>query len=78
MNTYEPHEIKLAHEIANTLKDWDALPLYLIYSRKYQAAFLKKILARVMSIDETKIRRTRGALFTFLVNQQHNNGGSRD
>jgi hypothetical protein len=77
MNTYEPHEIKLANEIAHTLKDRDALPLYLQYARKYQEAFLRKLLNRVMGIEESKIRRSRGALFTFLVNQQGNDGGTR-
>lgn len=78
MTTYEPQEIRLANEIAITLKDPEALPLYLQYSRKYQEAFLRKILARVMGIEDSKIRRSRGALFTFLVNQAGNNGGSRD
>jgi hypothetical protein len=74
---YDPHKIKLANEIADTLNDRDALPLYLIYARKYQETFLRKILAKVMSIPESKIRRTRGALFTFLVNQGNANGDSR-
>ncbi len=76
MDNYDPHEIKLANEIAETLKDRDALPLYLQYARKYQEDFLRKILARVMSIPDSKIRRSRGALFTFLV-MQAGNGGAR-
>jgi len=76
MKEYEPHEIKLANEIAATLKDKDALPLYLQYTRKYQEEFLRKKLALVMSIEESKIRRSRGALFTFLINQSENNNGS--
>jgi hypothetical protein len=66
---YDPYEIKLANHIADTLKDRDALPLYLQYSRKYKEAFLREKLQKVMSIDETKIRKSRGALFTFLINQ---------
>ncbi len=77
MTEYDPHEIKLANEIASTLKDWDALPLYLGYTRKYQESFLRRLLAKVMSIDENKIKRSRGALFTFLVNQQRNNDSTR-
>lgn len=69
MHNYHPEEIKLANEIAETLKDREALPLYLSYAQKYQEAFLRKLLARVMSIDERKIRRSRGALFTFLITQ---------
>jgi hypothetical protein len=78
MNPYEPEEIKLANEIAATLGDWDALPLYLIYTRKYQESFLRKILNRVMSIEQSKIRKSRGALFTFLINQQSGYGDSRE
>lgn len=65
-------QIQFAHEIADTLNDQEAFPLYLSYVQKYQEAFLRKILARVMSIPDHKIRRTRGALFTFLVNQHGN------
>lgn len=77
MINYSPEETRLAKEIAETLKDRDALPLYLQFTHKYQEAFLRKLLNRVMSIEETKIRRSRGALFTFLVNQQSDNGGTR-
>lgn len=70
---YQPHEIRLANEIAATLNDPEALPLYLTYTRKYQEPFLRKILARVMSIDESKIKRSRGALFTYLINQHAGN-----
>lgn len=77
MQTYESHEVKLANEIAETLKDRDSLALFLTYSRKYKEAFLKDILAKVMALDETKIRKSRGALFTFLVNQHGILGNSR-
>lgn len=77
MIEYEPHEIKLANEIASTLKDWDALPLYLQYTRKFQESFLRRLVEKVMSIDESKIKRSRGALFTFLVNQQRSNDNTR-
>jgi len=73
---YDPSEIKLANEIAATLNDKDALPLYLKYTRMYQEEFLRKKLARVMSIPENKIRRSRGALFTFLVSQHNTNNES--
>ena len=72
---YEPHEMRLANELAETLKDREALPYYLTLTQKYHEAFLRQVLAKVMSIDETQIRKTRGALFTFLVNQKY---GSRN
>lgn len=77
MNTYEPHEIKLGNELAETLKDRDALPYYLSLTRKYHEQHLRQILAKVMSIDSTQIRKTRGALFTYLVNQKHGNNYTR-
>ena len=72
MQHYEPNEIRLANEIAETLKDRDALPLFLTYTRKYQESHLRRILAKVMSMPENSIRKSRGALFTFLVNQHGN------
>lgn len=66
---YTPYEIKLAYEIADTLKDRDSITMHLKYARKYKEEFLRKVLAKVMSIDESKIKRTRGALYTFLINQ---------
>ena len=69
MQHYEPNEIRLANEIAETLKDRDALPLFLTYTRKYQESHLRRILVKVMSIPENSIRKSRGALFTFLINQ---------
>lgn len=77
MQTYEPNEVKLANDIADTLIDRDSIALFLTFARKYQEKFLREILAKVMSIDEAKIRRTRGALFTFLVNQHGAHGNSR-
>jgi len=75
MQQYEPHEIRLANEIAETLKDRDALPLFLTYTRKYQESHLRRILAKVMSMPERSIRKSRGALFTFLINQ-HGSGSN--
>ena len=77
MQTFEPHEVKLANEIAETLKDRDSIASFLIFTRKYKEQFLREVLAKVMSIDEAKIRRSRGALFTFLVNQHGSHGSSR-
>jgi len=63
----------LAYEIASNLNDKEALPLYISFTQKYQEVFLRKILTRVMSIPPEKIKRTRGALFTYLVNQHGSN-----
>lgn len=66
---YNPIEIQLAHEIAARLNDPDALSLYLGYTRQYPHEKLREILNKVCSMPDKQIRRTRGALFTFLVKQ---------
>lgn len=71
---YDPYEIKLAHEIADTLKDRDSITLHLQYVRKYKEEFLRKTLMKVMSLDESKIRKNRAALYTFLINQSSKYG----
>jgi DNA-directed RNA polymerase specialized sigma subunit len=71
---YSNYEIKLAYEIADTLKDRDSLVMHLKYARKYKEEFLRKVLAKVMSIEESKIKRSRGALYTFLINQNSGHG----
>lgn len=73
---YDPYEIKLAHEIASTLGDKDSITLHLQYARKYKEEFLRRILNKVMSMDESKIKRSRAALYTFLINQNSQNGDS--
>jgi hypothetical protein len=71
---YDQYEIRLAHEIADTLKDRDSIALHLQYVRKYKEDFLRKTLEKVMSLDENKIRKNRAALYTFLINQNARNG----
>jgi hypothetical protein len=58
---------KLAREIATVLDDLDALPLHQSFTRKYSETFLRKILMRVLSIPERKIKRSRAALFNYLI-----------
>ncbi len=74
---YQPDEIRLANEIADRLNDRGSLHLFLGFSRKYREDHLRKILEKVMSIPDRQIRKTRGALFTYLV-AQHDTNNSRD
>jgi hypothetical protein len=69
---------KLAREIADALNDIEALPLYTAFAEKYTEEHLRKILQRVLSIPQQQIRKTRGALFTYLINQNYGKGHSRD
>ena len=74
---YSPIEIQLAHEIADRLNDPEALSLYLSFTQQIDHEKLREILNKVCSIPEKEIRRTRGALFTFLVNQYKRYGNDR-
>lgn len=74
---YDQYEIKLANEIADTLKDRDSITMHLQYVRKYKEDFLRKILNKVMALPESKIRKSRAALYTFLINQSDSHGDSR-
>ncbi len=74
---YDPYERKLANEIADTLKDRDSITMHLMYVRKYQEEFLRRILNKVMALPDDKIRKSRAALYTFLINQSGSHGDSR-
>lgn len=66
---YTSKEIQLAEDIAEALHDPDALSLYLAYTQQLPHEKLRELLAKVCSIPDDKIKRTRGALFTYLVTQ---------
>jgi hypothetical protein len=72
---YDPYEIKLANEIADTLKDRDSISMHLQYVRRYKEEFLRRILNKVMALPDDKIRKNRAALYTFLINQGDKYGG---
>ncbi|MFN8250236.1 MAG: hypothetical protein U0V75_00035 [Ferruginibacter sp.] len=74
----DPHVLKLAKEIAYALHDIDSLALHIQYAQKYQEAFLRKTLAKVLSIDERKIKRSRAALYTYLINQHSRTNDAGD
>lgn len=74
---YSPQEMRLANEIAETLKDRDSITLHLQYAKRYQEDYLRRVLHKVMAIDEIKIRKTRAALYTFLINQGNRHGNPR-
>ena len=62
-------EEKLAQELADTLSDQESLPFYRDLVLKYSETFLREKLKKVMSIPQDQIRKTRGALFTYLISQ---------
>jgi hypothetical protein len=71
---YSSYELRLANEIADTLKDRDSIAMHLQYVRRYKEEFLRRVLQKVMSLDESKIRKSRAALYTFLINQGNKYG----
>ena len=71
-------EEKLAREIANALEDNDSLVMHIAFAQKYSESFLRKTLQKVLSIPEDQIRKTRGALFTYLVQQNGGKSSTRD
>jgi len=60
---------KLAQELADTLDDRESIAFYRDVTKKYSEGFIRGKLQKVMSIPSNQIRKTRGALFTFLLNQ---------
>ena len=71
-------EEKLAEELADTLGDQESLPFYRDIVLKYSETFLRSKLQKVMSIPPANIRKTRGALFTYLIQQHERRYDSRD
>lgn len=58
---------ELAMDIATALADHKNLALYISYSRRYPIWLLRKVLDEVKEIPSEKIKKSRGALFNYLV-----------
>ena len=58
-----------AKELAEILNDTDALSLYFNFVEKYPESLLREVLAKTLAIPDEKIRKTRGALFNYLIKQ---------
>jgi hypothetical protein len=57
----------LALDIAEALDDYNGLPLYLFYAKKYPEHLLRRVLGEVKEIPAEKIKKSRGALFNHLI-----------
>ena len=64
---YSTEQRKLAQYLAKQLQDWHSLGQYLKFTTLYTEAQLRETLARVMAVPEDQIRKSRGALFTHLI-----------
>lgn len=78
MKIYTPEVISLANEVAEKLNDVASINAYLRLCEKYKEEHIRRILDKVLSIPISQIRKTPGALFTFLVAQHDPRNSSRD
>jgi hypothetical protein len=66
----------LARDLAAGLDDESNLRFYLSVCRKYPENFLRKIYGQVKEIPLNKIKKSRGALFNYLI-QKHDKKNHR-
>jgi len=69
MESFHPttNEEFLAFEIAQGLQDEHNLGLYLAYAQRYPEHLLREIFDQVKQVPPQQIKKSRGALFTYLV-----------
>ncbi len=71
----EPRHGLLAHDIADALGDHSHYTIYLSYTKQYSESFLRRVLAETRMTPDGKIRKSRAALFNYLV---YHYAGKRD
>ncbi|MFH0804634.1 MAG: hypothetical protein V1916_00360 [Patescibacteria group bacterium] len=59
----------LALEVASALRDETRLPLYRMYCQQYDEQLVRRALATVQAVPDEKIKKSRPALFIFLLKQ---------
>jgi len=59
----------LALDLASALNDTGSVRLYLSYARKYPESLLRRVLGEVKEIPSEKIKKSRAALFNYLIKQ---------
>ena len=73
----ETREELLALDLAEGLNDRRNLPLYIVYARTYPEHLLRRTLGVVKEIPDNKIRKSRGALFTYII-KKHGQKNTED
>ena len=63
----------LAVDLAKELNDKRNLPLYLYYSKKYPEPLIRKALGEVKEIPPKRIKKSKAALFTYLLKKYDEN-----
>ena len=64
----------LAGDLAEGLDDKLNFAFYLSVARKYPEEFLRKIFSHVRGIPSSKIKKSKGALFNYLVQKYEKSG----
>lgn len=69
--SFNPHTRRdyIALELANELNDTDNLAFYIKCTRKYPETILRKALSMALKMPAYKIKKSRGALFNYLVHK---------
>ena len=57
----------LALDLAEALDDRKSLSVYLSYARRYPESILRRILGDVKEIPDGDIKKSRAALFSYLI-----------
>ena len=63
----DPHKELLAEELAGELGEEESVELFRSYAERYSEEFLRRVLAEVLAVPPEKIKKSRGALFTYLI-----------
>ncbi len=71
---YSDYELRLAREIAEPLDDFDSMPYHLQNVRMFSESFLRKQLQTALSIPKQNIKKSRAALYTYLVTKNSKRG----
>lgn len=71
----QTREELLAHDLSEALNDRKHYSIYLSYAKEYPESFLRRVLAETKLTPDSKIRKSRAALFNYLV---HHYAGKRD
>ena len=69
---YKTREQSLAEEIARAFNDVEGIGLYLDYCRRYPETIIRRAYGEVKELPDSAIRRSRGALFNYLVQKYAN------
>ena len=74
---YSDQERALAFDIANALDDLQSLEYHLQNAHMFTEAFQRGYLQHVLSIPEHKIKKSRAALYTYLMSKHRSHGNTR-